>query len=158
MRVHFTLEWWTDSGCFPYRLVGRSTRRWCLDRPPDRGFLCPPKTCTAHLKGHKKRLESECKQSNKVAISPVSRRYSVVLSNTRFSSGSNPFRTPKNTQFSFIYNRNNFIFYLPETSRPPANLTRMCFSRYFDKSRILSLRFFSLLPSFCFLSAIVAVN
>merc|ERR1711942_363706 len=53
-----------------------------------------------------------------------SRMYSVVPSNTRFSSGSNPFNTP-------------------EDSRPPENLTRMVLSKYLDKSRMDSFFFFS---------------
>lgn len=54
-----------------------------------------------------------------------SRRYSVVLSSTRFRRGSKPFR-------------------VPAASRPPANFTLMLFSRYFDRSRIVSFLFFSL--------------
>lgn len=52
-------------------------------------------------------------------------RYSVVLSNTKLRRGSYPFK-------------------IPAASRPPANFTLMFFSKYLDKSRILSFLFFSL--------------
>lgn len=46
-----------------------------------------------------------------------SRKYSRVLSNTRFTSGSNPFK-------------------IPDTSRPPENLTLMAFSKYLKTNEI----------------------
>lgn len=51
-------------------------------------------------------------------------RYSVVLSSTKFKRGSYPFN-------------------IPAASLPPANFTRMFFSKYLDRSRILSFLFFS---------------
>lgn len=59
------------------------------------------------------------------------RRYSVVLSSTKFKRGSYPLR-------------------IPAASLPPANFTLIFFSKYFERSRMLSFFFFSFASPWAF--------